>query len=235
MPYLDTQINNDMTGDKYSDLFGAEERQQATPDDAKATGPAADPHSPKGQSQEPSTAMIDQKFEELKARFKLTDETFENLEEKKQAYKEEFKKRYAELDEKAEAFNKKADEAANQAWDFLFKTGKSAAQAAKNLFEKGRDKAYELEEELRKRDEAAEAEAKARKERNQRTAGDSLLSGMDSFFEKAKRFADDEPVRVRKDANAPEPKKSNDKIYGFEDLDGDGNPLIDDAIIDEEP
>lgn len=223
-----------MIGDKYSDLFGEEERRPQSPQEE------TDPHSPKGNAQPatgevPATSLIDQKFEELKQRFQLTDETFEQVEAQKKAYAEEFKKRYAALDEKAEAFNQRADKAANQAWDFLFKTGKSAAATAKSLLEKGRQKAYDLEEELRQRDAAAEAEAQARKERNQRTAGDSLLGGMDGFFEKAKRFVEDDTVRVRKTEDAPKRKPSNDKVYGMEDLDGDGNPLIDDAIIDDTP
>lgn len=231
-----------MIGDKYDDLFGNEDRPESQPKDRPAMdenlGRSGDPHSPKGQtntaSSEPTTSMIDQKFEALKQRFQLTDETFERLDEQKKAYAAEFKKRYAALDEKAENFNQKADEAANQAWDFLFKSGKSAAAAAKSLFEKGREKAYDLEERLRQQDAAAEAEAAARKERNQRTAGDSLLSGMDGFFEKAKRFVEDDTVRIRQDQDAPKRKPSNDKVYGFEDLDGDGNPLIDDAILDDE-
>ena len=69
----------------------------------------------------------------------------------------------------------------------------------------------------------------------------SLLDDKDDFFERAKRFADGDyhnsgknektkNVEVTKDPNYQKPT-SEGKAKGFEDMDGDGNELIDDAII----
>ena len=65
--------------------------------------------------------------------------------------------------------------------------------------------------------------------------GGSELEKHDSFFEKAKRFADGDyqskKPRITKDQ--PDAKSGSGKVKGFEDLDGDGDEIIDDAIIDE--
>lgn len=69
----------------------------------------------------------------------------------------------------------------------------------------------------------------------------SLLDGKDDFFEKAKRFADGDyhntgkkenqkEVEVQKDPNYQKTTPEG-KVKGFEDLDGDGNEIVDDAII----
>ena len=59
-----------------------------------------------------------------------------------------------------------------------------------------------------------------------------------SFFDKAEQFASGgfkkENNEVPKESDEPKPKW-NQSVSGFEDLDGDGDPLIDDAIIDEDP
>jgi hypothetical protein len=66
--------------------------------------------------------------------------------------------------------------------------------------------------------------------------------GGSSFFDKAEKFASgdydgvkDEPLlQVNKDkaSTNEEPKKPwSEPVAGFEDTDGDGDPLIDDAII----
>ena len=65
---------------------------------------------------------------------------------------------------------------------------------------------------------------------------ESTLKGMDSFFDKASRFADGDyrnegDVRItRKDQPG---QLKGGKTHGFEDTDGDGDDVIDDAIIDE--
>ena len=76
--------------------------------------------------------------------------------------------------------------------------------------------------------------------------GKSELSGKDDFFEKAKRFAEgdyhdtgkkkEEGKITLSEDPTHEPKKKNNggEIKGFDDLDGDGDHLIDDAIIDED-
>ncbi|CAH1002143.1 hypothetical protein LEM8419_03060 [Neolewinella maritima] len=90
---------------------------------------------------------------------------------------------------------------------------------------------------------AAQAEARARafdNKEGERTTEDSTLSGTDSFFDRADRFAKGDyhneggkDMRVQDDPDF-EPRKKSDLIAGFMDNDGDGDSLIDDAIIEEE-
>jgi hypothetical protein len=70
---------------------------------------------------------------------------------------------------------------------------------------------------------------------------DSLLEGKDDFFEKAKRFAEGDyrnegkktgDMKMEKNPDY-KPKKDGGKATGFDDLDGDGDEIIDDAIIEE--
>ncbi len=101
----------------------------------------------------------------------------------------------------------------------------------------------EMDEQIRKAKEAAEVAAARAKSFNykeeKRDAGDSLLSGTDSFFDRADRFAkgdyhDDggKQLKINKDPDF-QPKKKEGTLPGFEDRDGDGDELIDDAIIEE--
>ncbi|WP_020567992.1 hypothetical protein [Neolewinella persica] len=102
-----------------------------------------------------------------------------------------------------------------------------------------------MEETIEKAKHAAEvAEARARAfdgKESARDTGESTLSGTDSFFDRAARFADgdyaneggkDMQIKKNPDAKA---KKEGGLISGFLDSDGDGDSLIDDAeIVDEE-
>ncbi len=94
--------------------------------------------------------------------------------------------------------------------------------------------AKEMEERLEARKRAFDDKG------SERDASDSTLSGTDSFFDRAARFAEgDYHNEGGKDMNIqsdPEyqPKERPNKIHGFEDRDGDGDDLIDDAIIDED-
>ena len=70
--------------------------------------------------------------------------------------------------------------------------------------------------------------------------GGSLLDGSDDFFSKASKFADGDydsfsegKIEISEDMTASSPKEIA-KAAGFTDHDGDGNELIDDAIISEE-
>jgi hypothetical protein len=66
--------------------------------------------------------------------------------------------------------------------------------------------------------------------------GKSTLEGQDDFFSKAERFAKGEPLDDRPDVEITqgEPQQKKDiKAAGFEDLDGDGDEIIDDAIIED--
>ena len=70
--------------------------------------------------------------------------------------------------------------------------------------------------------------------------GGSLLDGTDDFFNKAAKFAEGEydsfsegKIEITDNVTATPPKATS-KAAGFTDLDGDGNELIDDAIISDE-
>ncbi len=67
----------------------------------------------------------------------------------------------------------------------------------------------------------------------------SLLEGTDSFFDKADKFADGDHAafsegKITVQENIEKELKDPAKAAGFTDLDGDGNELIDDAIIEDE-
>jgi len=72
-------------------------------------------------------------------------------------------------------------------------------------------------------------------------ASGSLLEGKDDFFSKADKFAGGDygafsEGKITLDESGTVPKESFDKLppaTGFKDLDGDGNEIIDDAIIEE--
>ncbi|THH41117.1 hypothetical protein [Neolewinella litorea] len=100
------------------------------------------------------------------------------------------------------------------------------------------------EEEIKKAKAAAEqAEARARAFGNregERDASGSTLSGTDSFFDRADRFARGDyhneggkDMRILQDPDYQAPKKG-DRIAGFDDRDNDGDSLIDDAEIEED-
>jgi ElaB/YqjD/DUF883 family membrane-anchored ribosome-binding protein len=93
---------------------------------------------------------------------------------------------------------------------------------------------------------AGDIEKKVRDTSDSR-GSDSTLTGKDDFFERARRFAegdyhntgknDPKPegtISISDDDNPPPRKKDGGKLPGFEDHDGDGNELIDDAILDDE-
>jgi hypothetical protein len=101
-----------------------------------------------------------------------------------------------------------------------------------------------MEETIEQAKRAAEvAEARARAfdgKEGARDTGESTLSGTDSFFDRAARFADgdyaneggkDMQIKQNPDAKA---KEGGGLITGFLDADGDGDSLIDDAQIVEE-
>jgi hypothetical protein len=67
------------------------------------------------------------------------------------------------------------------------------------------------------------------------------LDGFDDFFSKASRFADgdyhntgkqDEDITIDKTNKKDRPDQTG-KLPGFKDNDGDGNELIDDAIVED--
>jgi len=129
--------------------------------------------------------------------------------------------------------------------------GKKVTEAKDKVMEQ----AQELKEDIDKKiDEtllkAKEAEVKEKYENEKRATtphtghGESTLDGEDDFFSKADKYArgdysvfsegkitiDKKDIKEAMNTDA----KSDIKAAGFEDLDGDGNEIVDDAIIDPE-
>ncbi len=102
-------------------------------------------------------------------------------------------------------------------------------------------KLEETIEEAKRAAEVAEARARAFAGKEAaRDTGESTLSGTDSFFDRAARFADGDyaneggkDLQIKNNPDA-KPKKEGGIIAGFLDADGDGDSLIDDATIVEE-
>lgn len=102
-------------------------------------------------------------------------------------------------------------------------------------------KMEETIEEAKRAAEVAEARARAFDgKEGARDTSESTLSGTDSFFDRAARFADGDyaneggkDMRIQDNPDA-KPKEKGGLIAGFLDSDGDGDSLIDDATIIEE-
>ncbi len=136
-----------------------------------------------------------------------------------------------------------AVDAAKEIASDAFEKGKTTAKKLWNQFDAYTD---DLEEKMRKREEAYQEKQKSKPLFHD--TGDSLFKGSEGLFDKAKKFADkfaqqekEEIERVEGELTIipPDPAKQkkklpspDEKIYGFEDLDGDGDELIDDAILE---
>ena len=96
---------------------------------------------------------------------------------------------------------------------------------------------------MKKKDEEYEAQKKARQEKNR--VEDSLFEGTGGLFEKAEKFVKSQEQKTAKkegeitiippstDKPVKKTVNPNETVYGFEDLDGDGDPIMDDAIIED--
>jgi hypothetical protein len=144
----------------------------------------------------------------------------------------------------------KAKEAAGKAGEELLNRAATVGAGLKGKADAFIDHANREAEKMRLEDSieearraAEQAEARARAFDNgegQRDTSESVLDGTDSFFERADRFAKGDyhneggkQVRIQDDPDYRKEKKS-DLIAGFLDSDGDGDSLIDDAVIEEE-
>lgn len=155
--------------------------------------------------------------------------------EEKQTFLEALKELKGELDPKADEM---MNSAFTKAKDLFGKVEKEA----KNAFSKFDSYTDELEARMKKKDEEYESLKKARQEKNR--VEDSLFEGTGGLFEKAEKFVKSQEQKTAKkegeitiipaDSNKPVKKvvNPNETVYGFEDLDGDGDPIIDDAIIE---
>lgn len=156
--------------------------------------------------------------------------------EEKQSFLDALKELKKELDPKADEL---MDSAFSKAKDLFGKVEKEA----KNAFSKFDSYTDDLEARMKKKDEEYEAQKKARQEKY--SVEDSLFEGTGGLFEKAEKFVKSQEQKTAKKEgeitiippSADKPVKKtvnpNETVYGFEDLDGDGNPIIDDAIIED--
>ncbi|MFK7948916.1 MAG: hypothetical protein AB8G11_15085 [Saprospiraceae bacterium] len=152
--------------------------------------------------------------------------------EEKQTFLEALQELKKELDPKAD---KLMDTTINKSKELFTKV----ESEAKNLFNRFDKYTDSLESKMKKREEEYERLKQERREKH--NPADSLFESAGGLFDKAKKFMEGEEQKEQaKDGEIriiqpnPKPKKPNpnDKVYGFEDLDGDGNPFIDDAIIE---
>jgi hypothetical protein len=127
--------------------------------------------------------------------------------------------------------------------------GAKAMEASEKIGQKIFDKSLELGEmwgakadewiekaEREAAEEAAKREQLARERADNavRDSKSSLLDDKGGFFDKADRFArgDYHDVSISKDPNYRRPADKSGKVAGLDDHDGDGDSLIDDAVID---
>lgn len=155
----------------------------------------------------------------------------------------------ATRDKIADVSQKVGKEVLEKGDEFLNRAAE-AGSAAKEKFDDFVDHANVEAEKMKMEDAiedaktaAAQAEARARAfdgDEATRDTSESILDGTDSFFDRADRFAKgdyhNDPTRpsvVPTEPDAPK-KPEGGIISGFLDSDGDGDSLIDDAMIVEE-
>jgi E3 ubiquitin-protein ligase HUWE1 len=135
------------------------------------------------------------------------------------------------LGDKLEDLAEDVGEKAIKAKDDLVEKAKEVAADLDRKLDETVVKAKKLDEELSANDQDKDGYADTGMD-----LGKSTLEGQDDFFSKAERFAKGEPLEDRPDVEItqgkPQPKKDI-KAAGFEDLDGDGDEIIDDAIIED--
>jgi polyhydroxyalkanoate synthesis regulator phasin len=127
--------------------------------------------------------------------------------------------------------------------------GEKLLDKGEEVYERGRaylDKMSEKAEAAAREEEAMrqdpygyKQQAQESEQRAESAGSESLLDGMDDFFDKASRFADGDyhntgKARPMGNEEPEEGKENKGRVKGFEDLDGDGDELIDDAILDGE-
>lgn len=199
--------------EEMSQKINAEEEQEQFSKNTASSEHNSDPNDNQGTSPEEEFASSD------------------SSNEKKQGFFEALQELKKELDPKADEL---IDKSINKSKEIF----KKAEQEGKVLFDKFDKYTDELEVKLKARE--AEFERKSKERQEQYKPSDSLFDRAGGLFEKAKKFVDNEKQKhqEKKDSiniikTETKKPKTDDKIYGFEDLDGDGNPLIDDAIIED--
>lgn len=165
-------------------------------------------------------------------------EAAERIIQKAEETKEKITKQTDRFWEQADEATDKMVEKTDKFWQMAEEKGEALGDKLKSMANKGEqwldDFSKKVEEELAEENEKRNRE----KENPHAKAYGSTLDGKDSFFEKARKFAegkgeskDPGGMKIIIDDEAPK-KPAKGKLPGFEDRDGDGNELIDDAIID---
>jgi hypothetical protein len=155
--------------------------------------------------------------------------------EEKQSFLDAMKELKNELDPLA-------DKAMNSAFDKVQDLYGKAEEKAKGLFGQFDKYTDDLEARLKAKEEEHELKRKARAMKED--VSESLFKGKEDLFSKAEDFlnkskgAAESAIKkgemiIEKLADKPKKKDPNEKIYGLDDADGDGNPYIDDAIIED--
>jgi len=140
------------------------------------------------------------------------------------------------------------NERLDQLKDLSEDIGGKVLDAKEKIVDKAKELKVDLDEKIDETiEKAKDLEAKEAFEKTQRQNtpptdhGDSLLDDTDDFFSKAEKYADGDysvfsegKITLDKETSitTSDVPKKNVKAAGFEDLDGDGNEIVDDAIID---
>jgi hypothetical protein len=136
--------------------------------------------------------------------------------------------------DKAKTTSEKVGEKVLAAKDDLVKKAKEITDDLGDKLDKTIEKAekWQAEEDAKPKEEFAKEDLKVSEK--------SLLDGKDDFFSKASEYADgdydafdDGSPKIVNTEDLVEPLKKTGNAAGFDDLDGDGNEIIDDAIIEE--
>lgn len=111
-------------------------------------------------------------------------------------------------------------------------------EAEKENIEDLTEEAQKIAEELEERIKERGSKSNFQNLQEDKAKG-GTLGGFDSFFDKAARYADGDyhnegegHIKIDKDPDY-KPEETAGMVKGFEDMDGDGNEIIDDAIIDD--
>lgn len=139
---------------------------------------------------------------------------------------------------------KEKDELIEKGKDLSEKVGSKVIEVKDELVQKAKESAEKIEEKFEETMDKAEAWAEAEKTKVKKdfvdedlNTGGSLLDDSDDFFSKASKYADGDydafsEGKISIDTNKQNIEKPVEKASNFADLDGDGNEIIDDAIIE---
>jgi gas vesicle protein len=145
-----------------------------------------------------------------------------------------------------EKVEEKGSELLDKAKDVAENVGEKMKDVKEDIVEKAKDVVKDLSGKLDDTIEKAEemeriekAQPKSEFSDKPMDTSESLLEDKDDFFSKAERYSEGEygafsegKISISKASDdAPESKAPKAKIAGFEDLDGDGNEMVDDAIL----